>query len=86
METIECSYSLCLRASFTINHAMACQHGGLTSVCHNNLRDITADLLSKVCSDVVIEPPLQPLSGEVIYPKSANWKDDARADVCACGF
>ena len=32
---------------------------------HNDLRDITAGLLSRVCSDVATEPPLQPLSGEV---------------------
>ena len=44
---------------------MICRHGGLTFVRHNDLRDITAELLSKVCNDVAIEPPLQSLSGEV---------------------
>ena len=73
-------------ASFTIDHAMVCQHGGLTFVRHNDLRDITAGLLSRVCSDVATEPPLQPLSGEVITPKSANRQDDARADIHAHGF
>ena len=53
---------------------------------HNDLRDITAGLLSRVCSDVATEPPLQPLSGEVITPKSANRQDDARADIHARGF
>ena len=52
---------------------------------HNDLRDIMADLLSRVCSDVATEPPLQPLSGEVITPKSANRQDDARADIHARG-
>ena len=65
---------------------MVCQHGGLTFVRHNDLRDITAGLLSRVCSDVATEPPLQPLSGEVITPKSANRQDDARADIHARGF
>ena len=73
-------------ASFTIDHAMVYQHGGLTFVRHNDLRDITAGLLSRVCSDVATEPPLQPLSGEVITPKSANRQDDARADIHARGF
>jgi len=45
-------------ASFTIGHAMVCQHGGLTFVRHNDIRDITAGLLSKVCSDASVEPPL----------------------------
>ena len=53
---------------------------------HNDLRDITAELLSKVCNDVAIEPPLQSLSGEVITPQSANRQDDARADIHARGF
>ena len=35
---------------------------------HNDLRDITAELLSKVCNDVAIGPSLQSLSGEVITP------------------
>ena len=72
--------------SFTSNHAMVCQHGGLTFVRHNDLRDITAGFLSKVCSDVAIEPPLQPLTGEVITPKTANRQADARADIYARGF
>ena len=51
-------------------------HGGLTFVRHNDLRDITAELLSKVCNDVAIElePPLQSLSGEVITPQSPTDK------------
>ena len=53
---------------------------------HNDLRDITAELLSKVCNDVAIEPPLQSLSGEAITPQSANRQDDARADIHARGF
>jgi len=48
--------------------------------------DITAELLSKVCKDVVIESPLQPLSGEALIPQTANRQDDARADIHARGF
>ena len=59
---------------------------GLNLCAHNDLRDITAGLLSRVCSDVATEPPLQILSGEVITPKSANRQDDARADIHARGF
>ena len=65
---------------------MICRHGGLTFVSHNDLRDITAELLSKVCNDVAIKTPLQSLSGEVITPQSANRQDDARANIHACGF
>ena len=65
---------------------MICRHDGLTFVRHNDLRGITAELLSKVCNDVAIEPPLQSLSGEVITPQSANRQDDSRADIHARGF
>ena len=53
---------------------------------HNELRYITAGLLSRMCSDVATGPPLQLLSGEVITPKSTNRQDDTRADIHARGF
>jgi len=65
---------------------MICHHGGLTFVHHNELRDVTAELLSTVCNNVAIEPPLQLLSGESLIPMSANCQDDARADIHASGF
>ena len=71
---------------FTADHAMICRHGGLTFVRHNDLRDTTAELLSNVCTNVAIEPPLQSLSGEELTPRSANCQDDARADIHAHGF
>ena len=58
--------------TFTTDHAMMCRYGGLTFVRHNDLRDITAELLSTMCNDVAIEPPLQPLSGEILTPGTAN--------------
>jgi len=65
---------------------MIYHHGGLTFVCHNELRDVTAELFSTVCNNVAIEPPLQPLSGESLIPMSANCQDDARADIHVSGF
>ena len=50
------------------------------------IRDITAEWLERVCHDVVIEPPLQPLTGENVVPATANRQDDARADIHARGF
>ena len=73
-------------ASFSVDHAMICRHGGLTFIRHNELRDLTASWLHEVCHDVAVEPPLQPLTGEAIVPASANRRDDARADIHARGF
>ena len=40
---------------------MICSTGGFP---HNEVCDLTAQLLTEVCSSVSVEPPLQPLSGE----------------------
>ena len=68
------------------DHAMICPHGGMTIIRHNEIRDITADWLSEVCSETEKEPQLQPITGESIFPKSANKKEEARSDIKAKGF
>ena len=59
---------------FTIAHALSCPTGGYPSIRHNELRDITADLLKEVCSDVTVKPPLQPLTGEVVHENKHSWR------------
>ena len=44
---------------FSVEHAFSCSHGGFPSLRHNEIRDITAGLLTEVCSNVEIEPSLQ---------------------------
>ena len=48
---------------FTIEHVMSCPKGGFPSIRHNEVRDLTATLLTEVCHDVCVEPDLQPLGG-----------------------
>ena len=79
------SYCVC-GASFSANHAMICHHGELTFIHHNELRVLTASWLHKVCHDVAVEPPSQPLNCEALVPTSANRRDDARADIHARSF
>ena len=62
---------------------MVCQHGGLTLVRYNDLQDNTAKFLSKICSEVAIEPPLQLLSGEIITPKTAIDRADIYTSIPA---
>ena len=45
-------------------HAMECKKGGFIHARHDQMRNLEAALLSEVCNDVSIEPPLQPVTGE----------------------
>ena len=47
---------------FSVEHALTCKTGGFPAVRHNEVRDITASLLTEDCHAVVTEPHLQPLS------------------------
>ena len=62
---------------FTVDHAMICKRGGFVTQRHNELRDLEAELLSMVCSDVEIEPVLQDISGEQLG-RGSNRAPDAR--------
>ena len=53
---------------------------------HNEIRDLTADLLKEVCPNTCIEPALQPLIGESFQLQSTNTEDGARVDIRASGF
>ena len=59
---------------FSDEHAFGCPCGGLPTIRHNELRDITAELLTEICHNVGIEPPLQTLSGESFKYKQLMLK------------
>ena len=59
---------------------------GFPIVRHNEVRDLTAKLMSEVYHDVCIEPTLQPITGEALSGASAITEDGARLDVAANGF
>ena len=70
---------------FDVDHAMNCATGGFIHRRHDGIRDICAKILDDVAYDVRTEPPLQPLTGEVL-PPSANSEAEARLDISARGF
>ena len=53
---------------------------------HNEIRDLTAELLHEVCYDVQTEPKLNPVTEEIFSLKTANTSDEARVDVSARSF
>ena len=73
-------------ASFTVDHAFTCPHGGYLTLRHNEVRDISAQLMSEVCPNVAIEPTLQPVTNEHFSHWSANMETGARLNVRAQGF
>ena len=64
---------------FTVDHAMVCRHGGLIIQRHNEIRDLEAEMLRMVSTDVEIEPVLQEITGEELN-RGANRAPDARLD------
>ncbi len=72
-------------SSFTVEHALSCAKGGFPSIRHNEIRDLTADLLSEVCNNVCTEPELLPVTGENLAGASANIQPGARLDIAANG-
>ena len=64
---------------------MICKLGGFITQRPNELRDLEAEFLSMVCSDVEIEPVLQDISGEHLN-RGSNKAQDARLDIHARGF
>ena len=70
---------------FTVDHAMVCRYGGLIIQRHNEIRDLEAEMLRMVCTDVEIEPVLQEITGKELN-RGANKAPDARLDVHARGF
>ena len=70
----------------SVDHAMTCNLDGFPTIRHNEIRDLTASLLSEVCHNVAIEPHLQSLNGEGFHHKSAITEENSRLDICARGF
>ena len=71
---------------FSVQHAFSCPCGGFPSIRHNELRDVTANLLTEVCHDVMVEPYLQPLTGKVMANATSNSSEGARLDIAVNGF
>ena len=69
-----------------MEHVFTCPCGGFPSIRHNEVKDLTASLLSEVCSDVGVEPSLQPLDCEPLQFATANSENGSRIDVVARDF
>ena len=73
-------------SSFTVEHVLSCPRGGFPIIRHNEIQDVTATMLTEVCHDVLVEPDLQPLSGEVLARASSIRTNGARLDIAVNGL
>ena len=66
-------------AVFSIDHALSC---GLSYLRHNEIRDLTAHLLTEVYHPVQVEPVLQLISNPGLFHLStANTQEGAHLDI-----
>ena len=65
---------------------MNCKKGGFITIRHNDLRDLTANLLTDIWRDVDIEPQLLPVTGETFENRTANTSNEARGDIRSRAF
>ena len=72
--------------NFSVDHALSCAKSGFPTIRHNELRNLTATLLTEPCTNVTVEPPLQKLNGETFSGSSVNRNDGARVDIAADNF
>ena len=79
------SHCICGK-SFTVEHALSCPFGDYPTLRHNEIRNLTAYLLSEVCHIVTIEPTLQPVTRETFKLASTITDIGARSDIAADGF
>ena len=71
---------------FSVEHALSCPRGAFPIIRHNEIRDLTASVLTEVCHNVRVEPNLQPITQETLSASTANTSDGARLDIAMNGF
>ena len=72
--------------AFSVEHATSCSSGALPTLRHNDIRDLTIELMTETCHNVAVEPKLQPITGEAFRYRSTNIEEEARLDIKANGF
>ena len=69
-----------------IQHAMSCSNDGFVTIRHNDLRDLTTYLLTKLCTDVETKPKVLPVAKEGFENQTANTRNQASVDTRPSGF
>ena len=76
--------SICACGSkFSVEHTPSCAKGGFPSIRHNDIRNLTATLLTEVCHDVCIESGLQPVPSDNLTGATANHQEHSLMSGCS---
>jgi hypothetical protein len=65
-------------APFSVDHSQNSHLGGVTHMRHDEIFDLLATEMRKTFKDVGTKPRLASTTGELLYPRSANTRDEAR--------
>ena len=55
---------------YTVCHALSCKKGGVVAQRHDGVRNLLTLLIGKVCTNVEVEPQLQPIEIKCLFFKS----------------
>ena len=72
---------------YTVCHTLSCKKGGFVAQSrHDGVGNLLTSLIGKVCTNVEVEPQLQPLDNERFNLRSAVTSPEARLDFKAGAF
>ena len=71
---------------YTVCHALSCKKEGFVAQRHDRVHNLLTSLIGKVCTNVEVEPQLQPLDNERFNLRTAVTSPEARLDFKAGGF
>jgi len=71
---------------YAVSHALSCKKGGFVAQRHDGVRNLLTSFLGEVCTNVEVEPKLQPLDNERFNLGSAVTSPQASLDMKAGGF
>ena len=67
--------------TFSVEHCLSFPAGSFPAIRHNEVRDITAEILTEICTNVEFEPHLERLSGEFLFLRTSISGDKGRFDI-----
>ena len=75
----------CCGGKMDVQDTISCKRGGFVTIRNNDLRELSANLLSNVCNDKQIEPKLLPVTRENFSNRIATARTEVRLNIRSRG-